>query len=98
MLHAKYIVYLTWSLNKKRFTFASYLQAPMQYNWESPAGQIASIKKGKIKYFLTFLQSCPDWTNCLYFYEGRGRRGSNTNRIARNNNESTVYVYSFLSL
>lgn len=46
MLHAKYIVYLTWSLNKKDLLL-SYLQAPMQYNWESPAGQIASIKKGK---------------------------------------------------
>lgn len=71
MLNTSFILHDLWI---KKICFLSYLQAPMQYNWESPAGQIASIKKRKkIKYFLTFLQSCPRGTNCLYLYEGRVR-------------------------
>lgn len=53
----------------------------MQYNWESPAGQIASIKKrkgekNKVKYFLTFLQSCPRTGQIAYIFM-RVERGSN---------------------
>lgn len=46
MLNTSFILHDLWI---EKICFLSYVQAPMQYNWESPAGQIASIKKGKNK-------------------------------------------------
>lgn len=66
MLNTSFILHDLWI---KKICFLSYLQAPMQYNWESPAGQIASIKKKeKNKIFSNLFTELPAQEQIAYIF------------------------------